>query len=163
MSIDVESARRDTPGCENVAHLNNAGAALPPAAVTEAVIGHLRREAETGGYEAAADAADEIERPYLALARLLGCEPAEIALTENGTRAWDMACYALPFLPGQRVLTTRVEYASNMLAFLQLARRRGIRIELVDHDEHGQISLDDLRRRIDADVALIALTHVPSQ
>ena len=30
MAFDVERARRDTPGASRVAHLNNAGAALPP-------------------------------------------------------------------------------------------------------------------------------------
>ena len=55
--FDVERARRDTPGTANVAHLNNAGAALPPTQVTDAVVAHLRREAEIGGYEAAAEAA----------------------------------------------------------------------------------------------------------
>jgi hypothetical protein len=49
VALDVRRARRDTPGVSWVAHLNNAGAALPPWQVTEAVIAHLRREAETGG------------------------------------------------------------------------------------------------------------------
>src|SRR5438045_692530 len=34
--FDIERARRDTPGAARVAHLNNAGAALPPVQVTEA-------------------------------------------------------------------------------------------------------------------------------
>ena len=60
--FDVERARRDTPGTARVAHLNNAGAALPPTQVTDAVIAHLRLEAEMGGYEAAEAAADRVER-----------------------------------------------------------------------------------------------------
>jgi selenocysteine lyase/cysteine desulfurase len=48
-----------------VAHLNNAGAALPPSQVTEAVIDHLRREAEFGGYEAADAAAAQVEEVYV--------------------------------------------------------------------------------------------------
>ena len=42
VSVDVARARADTPGTESVAHLNNAGAALPPAPVLDAVIEHLR-------------------------------------------------------------------------------------------------------------------------
>src|SRR5215470_8287492 len=70
VAFDLERARRDTPGCARVAHLNNAGAALPPTPVTEAVLGHLALEAEIGGYEAAARACDAIDHVYEAAARL---------------------------------------------------------------------------------------------
>lgn len=45
--FDVDRARRETPGTRRVAHLNNAGAALPPAPVTDAVNAHLRRESRS--------------------------------------------------------------------------------------------------------------------
>ncbi|MCA1835028.1 MAG: aminotransferase class V-fold PLP-dependent enzyme, partial [Actinobacteria bacterium] len=166
MVFDVARARRDTPGSNRVAHLNNAGAALPPSAVTEAVIAHLRLEAEIGGYEAAAVAAEQVQATYHAIARLIGCAVDEVAVTENATRAWDMAFYALPLRPGERILTSRAEYASNVIAFLQVARRTGAVVEVVDDDEHGQLSVPDLRRRLagpGGGVKLIAITHVPTQ
>ncbi|MEV8508695.1 aminotransferase class V-fold PLP-dependent enzyme [Actinoplanes sp. NPDC051475] len=161
-AIDVVRARHETPGCATVTHLNNAGAALPPAVVTDTAVDHLRREAAIGGYEAAAEAAERVEGVYRSLARLVGCAPDEIAVVENATRAWDMAFYAFAFRPGDRILTTRAEYASNVIALLQVARRTGAVVELVDDDEHGQIDVADLARRLDDTVKLVALTHVPT-
>ena len=146
--IDVERARRDTPGTEHVAHLNNAGAALPPRQVTESVVAHLHREADFGGYEAASAAAGQIEQTYTAIAALVGSRTDEIAVVENATRAWDMAFYAISFSRGDRILTARAEYASNVLAFLQVAARTGAVVEVVDDDETGQLSVADLRRRL---------------
>lgn len=166
VTFDVERARRDTPGTSLVTHFNNAGAALPPQQVTKAMIDHLHLEAEIGGYEAAAAAGDQVEATYTAIAGLIGCDADEIAVVENATRAWDMAFYSLPFKPGDRILTAHAEYASNVIAFLQVAARTGAVVEVVDNDEFGQLSVADLSRRIErgnGEVKLIAMTHVPTQ
>lgn len=167
MAIDVAAVRRDTPGCENVLHLNNAGASLPPAVVLERVKAHLDLEAEIGGYEAADRTADEYERVYASIARMLGCNAEEIALVESATRAWDAAFYALAetFEPGDKILTAANEYVSNYLAFLQVAQRRGIEIDVVPNESNGEISLRALEAAIERHggrAKLIALTHVPT-
>ena len=161
-TIDVLRARRETPGCAHVLHFNNAGAALMPQPVLDATIAHLQLEARIGGYEAATQADAAVERVYDAAATLLGCTRDEIAIVENATRAWDMAFYAVPLGPGDRILTAMAEYASNYIAFLQAARKTGATIEAIPNDESGQISIATLRHMIDDRVKLIAITHVPT-
>ena len=161
-TFDVRRARRDTPGCEKVLHFNNAGAALMPRQVVDATIGHLRLEAEMGGYEAAAEAHAAVEHAYDAIASLMGCQRDEIAIIENATRAWDMAFYAIPFKAGDRILTSVAEYASNYIAFLQIAQRTGAVIEVIPNDEYGQVSVSALQGLVDEHVRLIAITHVPT-
>jgi len=161
--IDLQRVRADTPGVAFVAHLNNAGAALPPRQVHDAVVDHLQREAEIGGYEAARERKDRWEHTYDALARLLNAEREEIAVIENATRAWDMAFYAFPFGPGDRILTGRAEYASNWIALKQVTDRTGARIDVVPDDEHGQIDVAALESMLDDDVKLVSLVHVPTQ
>ncbi len=162
MSLDITRARRETPGCERVLHFNNAGSALMPRPVLDTTRDYLTLEAEIGGYEAAARQDAALERFYDAAAELLRCERDEIAFVENATRAWDMAFYALPFAPGDRILTARAEYASNVIAFLQVAERTGAVVEVIPSDESGQVSVAALEGMIDDRVKLIAITHVPT-
>ncbi len=121
----ITRARQDTPGCADILHFDNAGSALPPRVVVDAVVEHLRLEERVGGYAAAARNHDRIERPYQAIASLINAQPDEIAVIENATRAWDMAFYSIDFQPGDRILTSRAEYASNFIAYLQVARKTG--------------------------------------
>lgn len=162
MPIDVHRVRRETPGCAHVVHFNNAGAALPPQPVLEAQLDHLRREADIGGYEAAADATPALDHTYEAIATLLNCDADEVAVVENATRAWDMAFYALELGPGDRIMTSPASYASNYIAMLQVARRTGATIDVAPTDATGQVDVDQMRARLDDDVALIALTHAPT-
>lgn len=162
MAIEVTRARGDTPGCDEVVHFNNAGAALMPKPVMDAVLRHLNLESRIGGYEAAALGMQAIERVYDAAAEMLGCTNTEIAVVENATRAWDMVFYSIPYRPGDRILTSVSEYASNFIAYLQIAKKTGARVEVIPNDEYGQISVEALRNAIDGDVKLISLTHVPT-
>jgi selenocysteine lyase/cysteine desulfurase len=158
----VDAARSDTPGIANVVHFNNAGAALPPQVVLDTVIDHLRREAAIGGYEAAAVASPRLDAVYESIASLIGATAGEIAVVENATRAWDMAVYGYPFRRGDRVLTARAEYASNVIALLQLQRRHGIEIVLIDDDEYGQVALDHMESELARGATMVALTHAPT-
>jgi cysteine desulfurase / selenocysteine lyase len=160
--IDVDRARTETPGCEHVLHLNNAGSALMPQPVIDSVVDHLELEARIGGYEAHDANAAAIERFYGATAELIGAAPEEIAFVSSATRAWDMAFYSFRFERGDRILTSVADYISNYLAFLQTSERTGVEVVTVPNDEHGQLSIDNLRDAVDERVKLIAVTHVPT-
>lgn len=163
VEFDLDRARRETPGCENVLHFNNAGASLMPQPVLDAVVNHLQLEAAIGGYEAKEREFAAVERVYDAAARLINCSADEIAFIENATRAWDMAFYSIPFRSGDRILTVKSEYASNYIAYLQVARRTGAVVEVIPDDEYGQTSVSALRDMIDERVKLISISHVPTQ
>ena len=162
--FDIDKARADTPGADNQIHFNNAGAALMPKCVVEALKNHLDLEAEIGGYEAAGRTLDAQNRAYSATAEMINCSPGDIAIVENATVAWCAAFYGIAetFRPGDRILTAMAEYGSNYISYLQIAKRKGIIIDTIPNDETGQLSLEALENMIDERVKLITITHVPT-
>ena len=118
-AIDLDRARRDTPGVAACRFFDSAGASLMPLPVIEAVRAHLDRELLVGGYTARAEAEGAVEEVYRSIATLIGARPDEIALTDSATRAWDQVFYGLEFSAGDRILTDQSCYGSNYLAFLQ--------------------------------------------
>jgi selenocysteine lyase/cysteine desulfurase len=162
LTAAIPRLRAETPACAEVIHFNHAGDSPSPRPVLDVVHAHLEREATTGGYEAADEAADRLAAVYDSIARLIGAAPDEIAVVENATRAWDMAFYAIPFQPGDRILTSVSEYGSNAIAFLQVAERTGASVEVVPNDAHGQLSSAALAELLDERVKLVAVSHMPT-
>jgi selenocysteine lyase/cysteine desulfurase len=162
---EIGLARAATPGCGpgGVNHLNYAGAALSTQAVLDANVDHLRAESTMGGYEAASAAAARSEAVYRSIADLINARPDEIARMEQATNAWNAAFWSLPMAPGQRIVVHDHEYGANIVAFLHAAALRGVVIDRVGNDATGQVDVAEIEQRLaGGDVALVSLTHVPT-
>lgn len=160
--IDVAAERAGTPGCLDQAFLDSAGSSLPTTQVVDEVVSHLRREAEVGGYRAAAERADDLAAVPVVLGRLLGCDPDLVALTDSATRSWNQLVTAIQWAPGNRILICGTEYASNAIALLQRARIDGCSVEVVPTGPDGLVDLEALSALLDERVRLVSLVHVPT-
>ncbi|MFK7864733.1 MAG: aminotransferase class V-fold PLP-dependent enzyme [Pseudohongiellaceae bacterium] len=163
MKIDLDRCRDHTPATKNLIHFNNAGCALSPSCVTEAVIAHLNLEQEVGGYEAAVIAQKRISGFYEQFARLLNCSPTQIAYIENASRAWDIALYSIDWQEGDQIVTVDNEYVSNYVGLLHLQKQKNIEIVLLPCDAKGVVDCSQVRDAITDRTRMLALTHVSSQ
>src|SRR3990170_3133408 len=159
----VKQWRRDTPGCRKRVHFNNAGAALMPSAVLDAVVAHLKRESTLGGYEAADAASEQVAGTYVSVAELIGAHPRNVAVVENATAAFASALSAFDFRRGDVILTSRNDYVSNQIMNLSLARRLGVEMVRAEDLPEGGVDPASVRaltqrRR----PRLVAVTHVPT-
>jgi selenocysteine lyase/cysteine desulfurase len=96
------------------------------------------------------------------VAELVGGAADEIAFFDNATHAWNAAFYSVPLGPGDRILTGRAEYGSNVLAYLQAAKRAGAEVVVVPNDESGQLDTAGLADLVDERTRLIGVSHVPT-
>ncbi len=162
-TLDVHHLRSQTPGTEDVNHLNNAGAGLMPTPVLDAVKSHLELEARIGGYEAGDAVQERLRDVYSAVGALINAPSHNIALMEHATSAFNAALSSIEFQSGDLLVTTRDDYVSNQIAFLALERRFGVEILRVSDSPDGGMDVAEMesviRRRLPK---LVAITHVPT-
>ncbi len=159
--FDLARARAETPGAGHVVHLNNAGAALMPQAVTDATMDYLRLESQMGAYEAAERSSEKLDYAHEAIARLINCGPRELAILDSASRAWAMALHSMPLRAGDRIIISAMEYGSNYISLLHLSRRLGVSVEVLPADANGLADVAELESRLDERVRLISMPHVP--
>ncbi|MGH1435713.1 MAG: aminotransferase class V-fold PLP-dependent enzyme [Lewinella sp.] len=155
--------RQDTPACLDVIHFNNAGASLTALPVQQAVQEHLQLEYKLGGYEAAAIHAEKSQAFYPTVAELLNAQPHQIAFATSATDAYNRALTSIPFKPGDLILTTENDYVSNQIAFLQVAKRFGAKIQVAPESPAGGVDVEAMCQLIRDQVPrLVAVTHMPT-
>ena len=161
--MDINIIRQDTIGCSNMIFLNSAGSSLMPKIVVEKMIDYLHLEEQAGGYGVAESKAGEINEFYTELAKLIHCQPHNIAFAYNATDAYSKALSAIPFDTGDYILTTNDDYISNQIAFLSLQKRFGVHILRSCNLTNGDIDLNNFEQLIKKhNPKLAAITHIPT-
>ena len=164
VDAELRRWRADTPAADaGRVHLNNAGAALMPRPVVDAISAHLKRECELGGYEAADAAQIDVRQAYDAVATLIGAAGRNIAVVENATVAFATALSAFDFEPGDTLITTRNDYISNQLMYLSLAQRRGLNVIRAEDLPEGGVDPASVRQLIEQHrPKVVAVTWIPT-
>ncbi|MFL5517993.1 MAG: aminotransferase class V-fold PLP-dependent enzyme, partial [Gemmatimonadales bacterium] len=129
----------------------------------QAVAAHLTLEDELGAYEAKEARVGALRQVYQGLGRLIGAEARNIALVQSSTIAFAQALLAFDFAPGDTILTSRADYASNQIMYLALTQRRGVEIIRAPDAAEGGIDPQAVRSLVARRrPTLVALTWVPT-
>jgi L-cysteine/cystine lyase len=135
--VDARDFRAEFPVTERVAYLNSGTDGPVPRSGYEAAAEWLRHEVEDGRagkahFERLLDTRAALRER---LARALGCEAADVALTGSTTDGMATVLSVLPLGRGDEVITSDVEHP-GLLAPLEGARRRhGFDVRFVPFDE----------------------------
>jgi selenocysteine lyase/cysteine desulfurase len=155
--------RADTTGCRHRNHLNNAGAALMPRPVVDAIHEHIDLESEIGGYEAADARESAIASAYRDIAALVGASAGNIAIVANATAGFVQSMSAFDFARGDVIVTSRCDYTSYQIHFLALAQRLGIVVRHAPDLPEGGIDPNAVREMLRRErVRLVHVSWVPT-
>ncbi|GAB2449774.1 selenocysteine lyase/cysteine desulfurase [Conyzicola lurida] len=163
-AIDVAAERARTVGASGRHYFNAAGASLMSDAVLDAMIGHLRLEQRSGGYEAANLMVDEVAGVYTAAAALLGGTPGEFAFFDSATSGLRAVFDSLRLGAGDTVIAPRSSYISQALRMLAMKRYDGVDLVVVPNGATGAMDLDALESALAAASGrvVISAVHIPT-
>jgi len=159
---EILQFRADTRGTTKRIHFNNAGASLPPDEVVKTMIDYLNEESTYGGYETEAKYSEQLENVYTLIAKLINANVDEVAITENASTAWGIAFNGIDFKTGDTIITSEMEYVTNLIGFLNVQKKFGVEVKVIPNGEKGNFSLQALEEAITPQTKLIAVTEIAS-
>ncbi|MDG2642992.1 aminotransferase class V-fold PLP-dependent enzyme, partial [Vibrio parahaemolyticus] len=98
-------------------------------------------------------------------AQLLHVKPSEIIFTSGGTEGNNLAIKGIAMRNrsrGKHIITTNIEHASVFEAYKQL-EDLGFDVTYLPVNEHGVVSVEDVKRALREDTILVSIIHVNNE
>jgi L-cysteine/cystine lyase len=153
-ATDPVSFRAEFPVFQRCRYLNAGTDGPVPARAAAAAQAQISVEAESGrsGMEHWGNLHALWSRLRGGYARLLGCDPAEVAVTRATTDGVNTVLSGLPLGRGDEILTTDEEHAGVLAPLAAVRARRGCTIKVVPFDE--------VANAVGPETRLVACSHV---
>lgn len=160
VSFDIDAIRRQFPilnrtiGGHPLAYLDNAATSQKPACVIDALTTFYsthNANVNRGVHVLAEETTVAYDEARKKVAAFIGAAPQEIIFTRNATEAVNLVARTwgdANLAEGDTVLLSVMEHHSNIIPWLQLKKRKGIRIEWIGMDAEGNLSVEELRKSL---------------
>lgn len=172
--FDINKIRADFPMLNGVkmqdkplVYLDNGATALKPQPVIDAVVEYYTNyttNAHRGDYELSHRTDSEYEETRDVVAKFINASRREeIVFTSGTTHSMNIIAegFAKHILNRDDViLITEAEHASNVLPWFRIAQTMGVKVEYVDLDDKGQLSMENLKKALHPKVKVVSLAHV---
>ena len=146
--------------------LDNASTTFKPDSVIQAVIDYYTKETSNshrGDYDLCFAMDKKILETRETLARFLNCSPKEVVFTSGATGSLNTVAYGygLKFLkPGDEILITEAEHASNVLPWFQIAKATGCKVSFIPLSKEGRITVENLKEALTPHTKLVSFAAV---
>jgi cysteine desulfurase/selenocysteine lyase len=158
MSIPIEKVRDLFPAAQNVTYFANNAVAPMPTPVTQAIRDALE------GLQGAGVAATLLAGPQVLndarakTARLLGCDPDEVAFSRNTSEGIVWAADSIRWQPGDEVLVYQGEYPTVVYPFM-MKESEGVKV-VVKPAEERRVTPEMVERDLSRRTRLLAISFV---
>ena len=154
--MDIEALREEFPITRNYNFLNHASVAPLPRRAVAAIQDYLVQQQDAAYVHSGQ--VRKVEHVRRLAADLIGAKPDEIAFTKNTAEGICFVANGLKWNAGDNIVTTAVEFPSNMYPWLNL-QTRGVQVRTI-LEENGRIPLDNIIDAIDSHTRVVAVSAV---
>ncbi|MBW2982760.1 cysteine desulfurase [Candidatus Woesearchaeota archaeon] len=169
MGFDVESVRQDFPILQRKkppVYLDNACMTLRPRQVVDKVREYYEEYPACGGrsvHSLSQRVDDEAHKARASLKRFVNAKrEREVVFQRNTTAGVNLVARSFPFQKGDVILVSDKEHNSNLLPWQVAARKRGLKLDVVESAGDNSFSMDNFRQKLeehDGKVRMVAFGH----
>ena len=115
-----------------------------------------------GVYNLSYEATELYEASRRAVAEFINADYEEVIFTKGTTNSLNMLAqsYLFKLKPGDEIITSELEHHSSFLPWLNVSKKTGAKLVFAKLDENGDIDLEYLKKIVNKNTKIIALTYV---
>lgn len=159
--------KRDFPMLDkNYIYLDNGATTFKPYSVINAMNKYYTEytaNAHRGDYSLSYKVDTEYEQARNKIAKFINAEREEVVFTSGATESINLIArgfFENNLEPGDEILITKTEHASNILPWFRLAQKKGAVINYIELDETYHITLENVRKSITPNTKVIAIASI---
>lgn len=147
-------------------YLDNCSTTFKPQCVIDAITKYyteMTANSHRGDYDLLYNMDVAVSESRKAVARFVNCEENEVVFTSGDTASLNTIAYGYArkiLAPGDEILITEQEHASNVLPWYQVAKMTGATVKLIELTRDGDITVENLEKAISQKTKIVAVAHV---
>ena len=171
--MDIKKIRLDFPMLNNktmqgkpLVYFDNGATSLKPQCVIDAICDYYSNftaNAHRGDYDIAHKVDQTFDAVRSKVANFINAKDKEVVFTAGTSMSINMVAYGygVKYLTeNDEILITEAEHASNVLPWYKVAEQTGCKVNFIELDEKGRLTVDNLKKALNSNVKIVSLAHI---
>ena len=166
---DLLNIKKDFPVLNNnpdLVYLDTGATALKPKCVIDKINEYDDKygvNVNRGIYELSYEATTEYEETRTLTAKFLNAREKEIVFTKGASNGLNMVAlgFGMDYIQeGDEIITTELEHHSNVLPWMNVAKKKNATLKYIELDSTGRITVEAFKKTITEKSKVLAITYV---
>lgn len=170
--LDVRKIRKDFPMISNqdknnpLIYFDNAATTFKPQIVIDTVSNYYTNQSVSvhrGDYDLSYQVSEDYENARKTIARFINAQPKEIVFTSGASASLNLVAYGWGkkyLQPGDVVLSTEAEHASNILPWFKTVQETGAILEYIPLTDDGQLTVENFKKVMNSKVKVVTFASI---